>query len=105
MNRLSFYLLWETLCFVYNIAVDSVNMDALGNQSVQILSRDNKQSKKRTEIFGYHRNQRFFHLNKCGMIFLYRRVLYFWIAFSQCKANMYDTVDFFLWTYDIVTVT
>lgn len=49
MNQLSFYLLWETLCFVYNIAVDSVNMDTLGNQSVQILSRDDKHSKKWTE--------------------------------------------------------
>lgn len=40
MNRLSFYLLWETLCFVYNIAVESVHMDTLGNQSVQILNQD-----------------------------------------------------------------
>lgn len=62
------------LCFVYNIAVDSVNMDTLGNQPVQILSQDNNEhSKKWTEIFGYHRNQCFFHLNKCGMIFFVQK--------------------------------
>lgn len=91
---------WSSFLFIivrdilfYNVAVDSGNRDMLGFGWLSRSQGIVRNRKYWTEMSGYRGRQCFsIFLNVIWLFPLYRRVLYFWIAYSQVRANLYDNI-------------
>lgn len=74
----------------------TVNMDMLefGSLSIEVRVLCIIESIGLRYLVTMEANAFFILLNVMWLFSLYRRVLYFWIAYSQVRANLYDNIFF-----------